>query len=56
MSSMNQQPKPVTDIQAVNDELLLDADELKQLAKLFDVLMEVDFEQNRNAGLVSNAY
>lgn len=53
---MKQLPKPVTDIQAVNDEPVLDTDELKQLAKLFDVLMEVDFEQKRNAGLVSNAY
>ncbi len=52
---MKQQPKPVTDNQAVNDELLLDVDELKQLAKLFDVLMEVDFEQNRDAGVLSNA-
>lgn len=31
----------------VIDEPILDADELKQLARLLDVLMEVDFYLNR---------
>lgn len=40
---------------AVNDELVLTTDEIQTFAKLIDVLMEADFEINRNKGLVSNA-
>lgn len=31
---------------SVNDEIALEADELKALAKLLDVLMEADFQLN----------
>ena len=40
---------------AVNDEPVLSADEIQTFAKLIDVLMEADFEINRNKGLVTNA-
>lgn len=52
---MKQPQEPVPISPAVNDEPVLDADELKTLAKLLDALMEVDFELNRNEGLVANA-
>jgi len=52
---MEQQPKPAPNSTAVIDEPVLNADEIKQLAKLFDVLMEVDFMQNRKQeGLATN--
>lgn len=40
---------------AVNDEPVLTSDEIQTFAKLIDVLMEADFEINRNRRLVSNA-
>ena len=40
---------------AVNDVPVLTADEIETFAKLIDVLMEADFEINRNKGLVANA-
>ena len=40
---------------AVSGEPVLTADELKTFAKLIDVLMEADFEINRNERLVVNA-
>ena len=40
---------------AVNDELVLSVDDIKAFAKLIDVLMEADFEINRNKGLIANA-
>lgn len=52
MKATQEQVQPTS---AVNDELLLDADELKTLAKLLDVLMEADFEINRNERLATNA-
>lgn len=36
-------------------ELVLDDTDLKAIAKLFDVLLEIDLEQNRDKGLVTNA-
>jgi hypothetical protein len=47
--------EPTQPSQAINDEPVLDADELKTFAKLLDVLMVADFEINRNKGLVANA-
>ncbi len=44
---MNQPSEPAPNSTAVTDEPVLTADEIKQLAKLLDVLMEVDFMQNR---------
>jgi hypothetical protein len=52
---MQQPQEPEQSSQAVNDEPVLDTDELKTLAKLLDVLMEVDFELNRDERLVTNA-
>lgn len=49
-----QQEQPETS-QAVIDEPVLTADEIQTFAKLIDVLMEADFEINRNRRLVSNA-
>ena len=49
-----QQEQPETS-QAVIDEPVLTADEIQTFAKLIDVLMEADFEINRNKGLVANA-
>ncbi len=40
---------------AVQDVLLLDDVELKQLAKFLDVLMEVDFEIKHNEEMIPNA-
>lgn len=45
---MEQQLKPASNSTAVIDDPVLTADEIKQLAKLLDVLMEVDFMLNRN--------
>ena len=39
----------------VNDEPVLTADEIETFAKLIDVLMEADFEINRNKELVATA-
>ena len=36
-------------------EPVLDDADLKALAKFFDVLLEIDFEQNRDERLVPNA-
>jgi len=47
--------EPVPTSPAVTDEPVLDADELKTLAKLLDALMEVDFDMKRNQGLEANA-
>ena len=43
-------------IQAVNDEpeLVLDADELQQLAKFLDALLEVDLANQHNARIYQN--
>ncbi len=52
---MKQQPKPIHTSTAVTDEPVLAADEIKQLAKLLDVLMEVDFMLHRKSeGLEPN--
>ena len=47
--------EPTNPSPAVNDEPVLTADEIETFAKLIDVLMEADFEINRNKGLVANA-
>ena len=47
--------EPTNSNTAVNDEPVLTADEIQTFAKLIDVLMEADFEINRNKGLVANA-
>jgi hypothetical protein len=47
--------EPTNSNTAVNDEPVLTADEIETFAKLIDVLMEADFEINRNKGLVANA-
>jgi len=48
---MNSKPTELNTIPAVNDvpELVLDADEIKQLAMFLDALLEVDIA-NRNKG------
>ena len=52
---MQQPQEPEQTSTVASDEPVLDTDELKTLAKFFDVLMEVDFEINRNERLVVNA-
>ena len=52
---MKQQQEPATTSTAINNELILSNDELRTLAKFLDVLVEADFEINRNKGLVVNA-
>ena len=47
--------EPANSNPAVNDEPVLTADEIETFAKLIDVLMEADFEINRNKGLIANA-
>lgn len=46
---MHQESKPLLTNSAVTDELVLDADDLKRLAALLNILMEVDFHLNRDA-------
>lgn len=55
MANMNEQPTTAKYTDDADKAQVLGMDELKQLAKFFDVLMEVDFELNRNAGAMSNA-
>lgn len=52
---MQQPQETIQIITAVSDEPVLSADEIETFAKLIDVLMEADFEINRNKGLVANA-
>jgi len=52
---MKAQQEPTNSSSAVNDVPVLTTDEIKTLAKLIDVLMEADFEINRNERLVANA-
>lgn len=47
--------EPTNSSPDVNDEPMLTADDIKAFAKLIDVLMEADFEINRNERLVANA-
>ena len=50
------QPQEIVQVSpAVNDEPMLSADEIITFAKLIDVLMEADFEINRNERLFANA-
>ena len=55
MGSMKAQQAATNSSSAVNDELVLSVDDIKAFAKLIDVLMEADFEINRNKGLIANA-
>ena len=52
---MKSQQEPTNPNPAVNDEPILTTEEIETFAKLIDVLMEADFEINRNKGLVTNA-
>ena len=55
IGGMKAQQEQAETSQAVIDEPVLTADEIQTFAKLIDVLMEADFEINRNKGLVANA-
>ena len=55
IGTMKSQQEPTNPNPAVNDEPILTTEEIETFAKLIDVLMEADFEINRNKGLVANA-
>jgi hypothetical protein len=56
VSTMQQLSKQQeTEAVVITDDTAIEGSELMMLAKLLDVLMEVDFEINRNKGLVLNA-
>lgn len=55
IGGMKATQEPTNSNPAVNDEPVLTVDEIETFAKLIDVLMEADFEINRNKGLVTNA-
>ncbi len=52
---MKAQQEPANSSTAVNDESVLSVGDIKAFAKLIDVLMEADFEINRNERVVANA-
>ena len=49
---MNNEPTELTPTEATNDvvELVLDTDEVTQLAKFLDALLEVDIANRNNGG------